>query len=74
MKNSNLSTLLALLSSTGMSEYSLKRFINRTLKLDISKQQYRLSNKLPSYLDQVLIGLLLSDGSLERPSKTGGLV
>lgn len=24
-------------------------------------------------MDQVLIGLLLSDGSLERPSKTGGV-
>ena len=25
---------------------------------------------MPSYLDQVMIGLLLSDGSLEKSSKT----
>lgn len=27
---------------------------------------------LPSYLDQVVFGLLLSDGSVERPTRTGG--
>lgn len=34
---------------------------------------YRLSPNLPPYLSQVLIGLLLSDGSLERPSQEGGV-
>jgi len=54
-----------------MSDYSLKRYIKSTLKLDSYKADYRL-NKLPSYLHETLIGLLLSDGSVERPSKTGG--
>src|SRR2546430_5710245 len=55
-----------------ISDYSLKRFINKTLKLDPIKQKHRLTNTLPNYLDQVTIGLLLSDGSIERPLKTGG--
>lgn len=29
-------------------------------------------NELPSYLNQVVVGLLLSDGSVERPTQTGG--
>jgi len=55
-----------------MSEYSLKRFIKRTLKLDPALQQSRLMSELPSYLHQVVVGLLLSDESVERPNLTGG--
>lgn len=57
-----------------MSEYSLKRFANRCLKLECKvAQHYRLFFKdlLAPHLHQVIIGLLLSDGSIERPSKTG---
>lgn len=60
------------LNAVGMSEYSLKRFIKRTLKLAPALQKYRLMDVLPSYLNQVVIGLLLSDGSIERPVQTGG--
>lgn len=60
------------LSAIGMSEYSLKRFIKRTLRLSPALQELRLLSVLPSHLEQVVVGLLLSDGSIERPSKTGG--
>ena len=60
------------LDAVNMSEYSLKRFIKRTLRLDPALQKYRLMSVLPSYLDQVVFGLLLSDGSVERPTRTGG--
>jgi hypothetical protein len=60
------------LNGVDMSEYSLKRFIKRALRLDSALQKYRLLKVLPSYLNQVVLGLLLSDGSVERPSKTGG--
>lgn len=58
--------------AVNMSEYSLKRFIKKTLRLDLVLQEYRLASELPSYLSQVIVGLLLSDGSIERPTKTGG--
>jgi hypothetical protein len=45
-----------LLLSTGMSEYSLKRFLKRTLGLPPALQKYRLMSVLPSYLNQVIIG------------------
>jgi len=54
-----------------MSKYSLKRYVERTLRLEPYKADYRLK-ELPSYLHESLIGLLLSDGSIERPSKSGG--
>lgn len=60
------------LDAVNMSEYSLKRFIKRTLRLDPALQKYRLMSVLPSYLNQVVVGLLLSDGSVERPTQTGG--
>jgi hypothetical protein len=60
------------LAGVKMSEYSLKRFINRTLKLSPAVQKYRLMRELPSNLSQVVIGLLLSDGGVERPTQTGG--
>jgi hypothetical protein len=58
--------------AVNMSEYSLKRFIKKTLRLNPVLQEYRLASELPSYLSQVIVGLLLSDGSIERPTKTGG--
>ena len=54
-----------------ISEYSLKRYLNKSLNLDSYKTDYRLNN-LPSYLHETLTGVLLSDGSLERPSLSGG--
>nr|YP_009059713.1 LAGLIDADG endonuclease [Parasitella parasitica]AIO05763.1 LAGLIDADG endonuclease [Parasitella parasitica] len=56
---------------TTISNYSLKRYLNKVLKLDSYKIDYRLNN-LPSYLNETLIGVLLSDGSLEKPSLSGG--
>lgn len=55
-----------------MSNYSLKRFIKSTLRLESYEAHYQLMSILPPYLHQVIIGLLLSDGSLERPTRTGG--
>lgn len=55
-----------------MSNYSLKRFIKSTLRLESYVAHYRLMSLFPSYLHQVAIGLLLSDGSIERPTRTGG--
>ena len=43
---------------------TLKRYILKTLKLNNYKKDYRLLIKLPKYLNDVLIGLLLSDGGL----------
>jgi len=54
-----------------MIKYSLKRYFNKIDKIDTYHRDYRLS-KLPPYLHQVIIGLLLSDGGLERPSDNGG--
>jgi LAGLIDADG DNA endonuclease family len=47
----------------------LRRYISKTLRLDDYKKDYRLTD-FPRYLKSVLIGLLLSDGSLERYSIT----
>jgi hypothetical protein len=55
-----------------MSNYSLKRFIKSTLRLESYVAHYRLMSIFPPYLHQVAIGLLLSDGSIERPTRTGG--
>jgi hypothetical protein len=54
-----------------ISDYCLKRFINKTMNLEPYRAYYRFMSHLPPYLDQVLIGILLSDASIERPSKTG---
>ena len=56
-----------------MSIYAIKRFIIKTMKLDGYISSYRLRPDLPNYLSQVLIGLLLSDGSLEKPLQKGGV-
>jgi hypothetical protein len=50
-------------------DLTLKRYILKTLKLNNYKKDYRLLTKLPKYLNDVLIGLLLSDGGLEKPTK-----
>ena len=52
---------------------TILRFLNQLTKyLDDNdyKKLYRKKVTMPSYLDQVLIGLLLSDGFLERYSET----
>jgi hypothetical protein len=43
-----------------MSNYSLKRFIKSTLRLESYVANYRLMSIFPPYLHQVAIGLLLS--------------
>ena len=53
-----------------MKNLTIKRYVLKTLKLDNYKKDYRLSPKLPKYLNDTLIGLLLSDGGLERPTET----
>src|SRR5271167_3275232 len=50
-----------------MTDLTIKRYILKTLKLNNYKKDYRLMTKLPKYLNDTLIGLLLSDGGLERP-------
>jgi len=45
-----------------MTDLTLKRYILKTLKINNYKRDYRLMNKLPPYLMDTLIGLLLSDG------------
>src|SRR5271169_4999730 len=50
-----------------MTYLTIKRYILKILKLNNYKKNYRLMTKLPKYLNDTLIGLLLSDGGLERP-------
>jgi LAGLIDADG DNA endonuclease family len=45
-----------------MKDLAMRRYILKTLKL----KDYRLKRRLPNYLNQALIGLLLSDGGLEK--------
>lgn len=47
-----------------------KRYILKLLNADDYNSDYRLKNKLPYYLKHALIGVLLSDGGLERSSET----
>ena len=53
-----------------MNSNSLKRFINSLSKISEKYMIYYRSEKLPYYLHMVLVGLLLSDGSIERPTIT----
>ena len=54
-----------------MTRTTLLRFLNALYKnCEEYKIDYRIKLNLPSYLHQVLIGLLLSDGSLEKTSPT----
>lgn len=49
---------------------ALLRFINSLNKLDDTKRFFRSQSTLPLYLQDVLVGLLLSDGHLEKSSPT----
>jgi LAGLIDADG DNA endonuclease family len=49
-----------------MTDLTLKRYVLKTLKINNYKCDYRLMNKLPQYLKDTLVGLLLSDGGLQR--------
>jgi len=49
-----------------MTDLKLRRYILKTLKINNYKHNYRLMNKLPQYLNETLISLLLSDGRLQR--------
>lgn len=53
-----------------MNKTTLLRFLNSLNKLDNKKKEFRILSELPLYLNDVLIGLLLSDGHLERTSST----
>ncbi len=56
-----------------MKSNSIKRFLNALFKIS---EQYKINSrlvKLPYYIHMALIGLLLSDGSLERPSHTSAV-
>jgi len=52
-----------------MTYLTIKRYILKILKLNNYKKNYRLMTKLPKYLNDTLIGLLLYDGGLERPTE-----
>ena len=52
---------------------TLKRYILKTLKLDNYKRDYRLMSRLPKYLNDTLIGLLLSDGGLQKSTDTSNV-
>jgi len=51
---------------------TLLRYVNSLTSLPVYKQEYRIKSVLPRYLNDVLIGLLLSDGYLEKSSPTSG--
>lgn len=53
-----------------MTRTTIIRFLNSLNKLADYVRSYRSKTTLPKYLHEVLIGLLLSDGSLERSSIT----
>jgi len=56
-----------------MSKTTLIRFLNSLAKLQDYKKELRSKSKLSLYLNDVLIGLLLSDGHLERSSPTSAV-
>lgn len=56
-----------------MTNLRLKRYILKTLKLDNYKRNYKLIPKLPKYLNDTLIGLLLSDGGLQKSADTSNV-
>jgi hypothetical protein len=58
-----------------MNKTTMIRFLNSVLKNDSLSERdkfIRTRNGLPVYLSEVLMGLMLSDGSLERISPTSG--
>ena len=56
-----------------MTKTTLIRYLNSLEKLENYKKELRSKTKLSLYLNDVLIGLLLSDGYLERSSPTSGV-
>ena len=56
-----------------MTDLTLKRYILKMLKIKDYKRDYRLMNRLPPYLNDTLIGLLLSDGGLQRSTYTSNV-
>jgi len=56
-----------------MKDLTLKRYVFKTLKINDYKRDYRLMNKLPKYLNDTLIGLLLSDGGLQKSTNTSNV-
>lgn len=56
-----------------MTDLTLKRYILKYLKLNDYKSDYRLRLKLPKYLNDTLIGLLLSDGGLQKSTDTSNV-
>jgi hypothetical protein len=56
-----------------MNKTTMIRFLNSLNKLEDYKKEYRSKSKLSLYLNDVLIGLLLSDGHLERSSPTSAV-
>lgn len=55
-----------------MNKTTMTRFLNSLDKLDNLKKKFRSKSKLSLYLNDVLLGLLLSDGYLEKSSPTSG--
>ncbi len=55
-----------------MTKTTMIRFLNSLNKLEMYKKELRIKSKLPLYLNDTLIGLLLSDGFIERTSPTSG--
>lgn len=59
-----------------MKKTTMIRYLNSVMKntsLTEKEKFIRTRNELPSYLDDVMIGLILSDGSLQRTSSTSGV-
>lgn len=56
-----------------MNKTSMIRFLNSLNKLENHKKELRSKSRLSLYLNDVIIGLLLSDGYLERSSPTSGV-
>ena len=56
-----------------MNKTTMIRFLNSLEKLENYKKELRSKSKLSLYLNDVVIGLLLSDGYLERSSPTSGV-
>lgn len=53
-----------------MNKTTMIRYINSLKKLEGNKKEFRSKSKLSKYLNDVLIGLILSDGYLEKSSPT----
>jgi len=56
-----------------MTDLTLKRYILKTIKKEDYKRDYRLMENLPKYLNDTLIGLLLSDGGLQKSTETSNV-